>query len=370
MYLRCAECQATTWIATYEPVGEHDVVCQTCGRRYTLAANEELGATAREQYEYAVRFAETHLIDLPSAYSVLLGIMSVEEAQAAKEQANEKEQASRAAPARPSAPPAGRAAMPEIPTEELYDPGFREAIEAGCLTVQQAIERGSREAYAARLARRHRLPRELAFKVADNRVTLQAANHEVQSRIARARADKERRKPASFVQRALILVFAAAVLAGVGFQSRKVWKRMVDESRAAETNSRQAWTKNAIETAAEPAAEATAGPRVIRTQLRTDPQGRVTQIVGPDPRSVLIAYCDSLPERALRPVELVEAVPPELGTRHGLFRDEEDPGPLYAIRIRRDEQTRRWVAGDGVGPIDARVAPERRAPAQLPPPAP
>ena len=31
MYLRCAECQATTWIATYEPVAGQDVVCQTCG---------------------------------------------------------------------------------------------------------------------------------------------------------------------------------------------------------------------------------------------------------------------------------------------------------------------------------------------------
>ncbi len=364
MYLRCAQCQATTWIATYEPVGQQDVVCQTCGREYRLAANDQLAGSSREQYEYAVRFAETHLIDLPSAYSVLLGIMSVEEAQEAKQRENEKEQAAKARPAtvpRAPAPVEAAASMPEVSAEELYDPGFREAVEAGCLTVQQAIERGSREAYAMRLARRHALPRELAFRVADNRVTLQAANQEVQSRIARARAEKERKKPASKMQRAMIAVFALAVLAGVGTQSYKMWKRMVDESRAAETNTQIASTRTAIETV-EPDEAPTDGPRVVRTHLRTDPMGRVTQIVGPDPRSVLIAYCESgLPDRSLQPVELIDAVPPELDARDGLFRNEEQPGELYAIRIRRDEQTRRWIAGDGARPIDARVAPERPA---------
>lgn len=370
MYLRCARCQATTWIATYEPVGQQDVVCQTCGREYRLAVNDQLAGSSREQYEYAVRFAETHLIDLPSAYSVLLGIMSVEEAQAAKQQENEKNQAARARPAvvpRAPGPVESPESMPEVPAEELYDPGFREAVEGGCLTVQQAIERGSREVYAMRLARRHGLPRELAFKVADNRVTLQAATQEVRSRIARARAAKERRKPASKIQRAMIAVFALAVLAGVGAQSYKMWQRMVDESHAAETNTALGSSQAALETV-RPEQAPSDGLRIVRTHLRTDPEGRVTQIVGPDPRSVLLAYCESgLSGRSLQPVDLVEAIPPELGARNGLFRDEEDPGALYAIRIRRDEQTRRWVAGDGARPIDAKVAPERPAERVSPP---
>ena len=60
----------------------------------------------------------------------------------------------------------------------------------------------------------------------------------------------------------------------------------------------------------------------------------------------------------LEPLEVTETVP-RLGTaRLGVFRDYEALDRTWAIWMRRDWQTRRWVAGDGKGPIPVNEAPE------------
>jgi hypothetical protein len=95
------------------------------------------------------------------------------------------------------------------------------------------------------------------------------------------------------------------------------------------------------------------------TEIRTDESGEVVEIVGPDPITVLIAFCDAgaynlEPE----PLEITETVPAFRHARLGLFRDYNALGNLYAIRIHRDWRTRRWVAGNGRGPIQVTEAPE------------
>ncbi len=62
----------------------------------------------------------------------------------------------------------GDHSVPEVP----YDLGFQPAIDAGHLTIQQAMERGEREALRRRLAQRFSISMELAEQVADNRLSV------------------------------------------------------------------------------------------------------------------------------------------------------------------------------------------------------
>src|SRR5262245_46442494 len=56
-----------------------------------------------------------------------------------------------------------------------YDPGFRRAVALGFLTVRQAVERGSRQHFVARIVKRHGLSARRALLVAYNRVSLARA---------------------------------------------------------------------------------------------------------------------------------------------------------------------------------------------------
>jgi len=53
-----------------------------------------------------------------------------------------------------------------------YDRNFEPAIREGLLSVQEAVRRGNRQAYAEQLGRRYYLSTELAFEVTDNRTRL------------------------------------------------------------------------------------------------------------------------------------------------------------------------------------------------------
>ena len=69
-----------------------------------------------------------------------------------------------------------------------FDPGFRTAVDRGWLTVQQAVQRGNREAFATRLSRRHGIPMAQALKIADNRVRLAEVLRKKHRARARAKA--------------------------------------------------------------------------------------------------------------------------------------------------------------------------------------
>lgn len=87
-------------------------------------------------------------------------------------------------------------------------------------------------------------------------------------------------------------------------------------------------------------------------EVRTGPSGVLTQVTGPDPRSVLEAFCahPSLSNRYL-----VEAISPGIfagsGQLQGLLLEREHNFAVKGVLIDRDPRTHRWTIGNGLGPI-------------------
>ncbi len=275
--------------------------------------------------EKAHRLAKEHAVDLPGAYSVLLGVMTLEDL---------------AELARAGLRPCGTA---QNSGEDLhtYDLDFQPAIDEGLLTPRQASERGQRDAYAAILASKHRLPESVAYDLADNRTSLLEVLRE------RARQNdgalevslRPRRTARTVVLCAsLFVVFAlAAILQGSGGT-----------------------------VALGPGKELTLGDALART----DGGGRVVMVQGPNPRSVLRAYCaaDTRGGR-LEPLKTVASTQAGGSARLGLLRDPGRPSELLAIRIREDRKTGVWAAGDGTAPVIPESAPAGAARAVRPAPA-
>jgi hypothetical protein len=273
----------------------------------------------------------------------MLGVMSLDEAQAARE--NRVRQSVDVATFAESEPPQ------ELP----YDEGFHAAVVEGHLTVQQASDRGDRRALASRLVQRHGLSTELALRVADNRISL------AEARTQRRQVEHVpvSSRPATRSHKMLLFGCAAVVVLGVGVQS---WRKLststappapvVGRDGSAGGGGASPSSDGPV-VADDPVAAATAA-----AEVQTDHEGRVLRVAGPDPLTVLIAYCasDSMAER-LEPVELARAMPPLPGTRLGIFRDADQSGALLSIRINKDQKTRRWVAGNGRAPIAMREPP-------------
>jgi hypothetical protein len=284
------------------------VTCGGCGQVYALdmPSGGSLATRAR-------RLARLNDVDLPGAYSLLLGIMTVEQL---RELGDAGSTPCRTAPV-------------DDPSPHRYDRAFQPAIDEGLLTPRQAAERGKRDACAAIFASRHKLPSEVAYAVADNRVSLLAALRERAAKADAPQPPVVRRRRAGRVT-ALVAVLAA--LAFVAFLAR----------RPAET----------------PVAPIAELPPLRDTEVRMDEQGRIIQVRGPAPGDVLRAYCNAA--SGTRRLEALETVATELkdGPAHlGLLRDPEQPSMTYAIVIREETETRRWSAGGGPEPLVARPAP-------------
>ena len=383
MYIRCADCMASSWIPSLSP-GEAAAraSCQSCGRSYELHPVAELGQTAREHYRTATQFAAENAVDLPGAYSVLLGIMHLDQARLAAELPPDDEQPLAEPAPPPRQPPPREASAP--PRERLpFDAGFTQAVSEGCLTVQQAIERGDRKAWARRISARHGLPMEQALRIADNRENLHSAIlAKPPTRPLRsappARGLPRRVKAASHSQKVLIVILGLVAVGAIGLHSWRLWDTWVMRSlRVTQNPARPPGPPSA---AAEPETPAGAeleteaapppgdGPHAAaleRVEVSRDERGEVVRVAGPDPRTVLSGYCAAGKTSVLlEPLEVLPTVPPMTGSRLGVFRDFGDLSSLFAIRIQKDRKTRRWVAGDGRRPIVHRRAPD------LPPEAP
>jgi len=92
------------------------------------------------------------------------------------------------------------------------------------------------------------------------------------------------------------------------------------------------------------------------TTERIDPTGQLVEVTGPDPRNVLIAYCEA-GGGTRRAIEILPAVPPNPGLRYGLFQSLAHENSQRIIPIRKDAVTGRWVAGNGRAPILSMVPP-------------
>jgi hypothetical protein len=93
-------------------------------------------------------------------------------------------------------------------------------------------------------------------------------------------------------------------------------------------------------------------------EVLTDPRGRVVRVSAPDPRSVLAAYCRAGNEPGrYRVVDLLPSPLAPGRERIGLLEDPGGAAGLLALTIREDRAAARWVAGDGVSPLEPNAAP-------------
>jgi len=372
MYIRCGKCLATSWLDSLTP-GESSLTdaCKTCSATFNLMGALELGSTEEEQQSKAHQFAEYNDYDLPSAYSILLGLLTPEQARELREQRRADEAELEKKEEQREAAKAARKAEAEIEIEIVddeteapiansadksagqrlpYDAAFKPAVDEGFLTPMQASERGKRSAWAARIARRHSLSMSVAERVADNRSTLHEAVRKKSKPVgtvsAPARSNKQ--APTKRWQNALALVAALAVLVAIGLQARARWISTVEEGRAVTKRAREATEvaerKQALAASNAAATNDESNAPEAAPQVRADKNGRLMKITAANPNAVLEAFCNSSPMAFRDPVAIVEAEPPVAGTRRGVYREATE---YYSITIKRNENTRGWSTGTG-----------------------
>jgi hypothetical protein len=296
MYFRCTDCYAATWVQSVDASAESQTLkCQTCNRGFTVRAAANLSPDPRAQYETALALAEGNGFDLPTSYSVLLGIMTLEHAMVMRD---------RGLPAREVTPPAGdpttedgaAAAAPradakrrEIPSAANvieYDPAFADAVAHGYLSTQQAIERGDRTKFAKRAAELHGLSESLAFMVADNKISVTTAIHKSREEVAAVLRPAKVRT----WKRALVAAVGALVLVAVGIYSLHLWSGIEEKNRKAEEWTETVTAKIEKNREPEPRGRLERLPGEVpkrRVRIQKDTEGRVIEIVGPDPRAGL-----------------------------------------------------------------------------------
>ncbi len=213
------------------------------------------------------------------------------------------------------------------------------------------------------------LPVHLGKMVVDRRLTLEAALQQQKRNLERRRrelarenaARRRRRAPVTRAARsaarrrrragpriavALVVLAAASGAAAIGWMR---WSDQVDTVRRVEELARA--TAARTEMAAPVAAPSSAAPAASRATVDRDGLGRVVRVSGPNPLEVLTAYCESgAPLERRAPMELAQSVPRRPGTRVGVYSQVSEDG-LFALRIRRDDETGVWSAGDGITPI-------------------
>lgn len=346
MYFRCVSCLATTWLDGSPPVRTSARIrCADCRQWFSARADPRLGSTMATHYQATLRFANENDVDMPSAYAVLLGLLDLEGLRFLQGRSPEAEPAESQKPDRVA------------PALAHYDPAFREAIETGRLSLREAVRRGDREAFALTLVHRHRISRTDAYRVADNEIALRQV---IGRRATPADSASQPVRPA--VGRRWIVTVLVASTAAVGFLGWHIWgSALAGDRRVPASRSVKAPLPRPQTVPASLAVARTrpAERRLAVTTVRTNAEGEMVEIIGPDPVAVLLAFCESRSGVGeLEPIEITETVPRLGDARLGVFRDLGSLQHPVAVWMRKDRRTRRWIAGDGKGPIPTRPAPE------------
>jgi hypothetical protein len=366
MYFRCTDCYGATWVQGTDPSSASQTLnCRSCGRGFTVQTAGNFDGDPSEQYETALALAEGNSLDLPTSYSVVLGIMTLEHAM------NLRERGVPAQDVDPEPAPTSRTGASietSQPLDEVdrsaasaleYDPAFAKAVAHGYLSVQQAIERGERGRYVKRLIERHGISESLALMVADNKTSLTMALRKDREEVA----EILRPMQVTVWKKALGAAIAGLAVVAVGIYGINVWRGIEKESRKVEEWAETVSSKAEKERKAEIEAQVKEPPRTVpkrRVRIVRDDEGRMLEIEGPDPSSILLAYCANQdPDGRYLPLELTVPNPPFPGQKLGVFTDEHDLGKRYAITIRRTIKGRRWIASGGDQPISATDAPMR-----------
>jgi len=335
--IRCGTCHGEFWIAIKDADGRAlRVACPTCQSDYVLHVPDDAAQFETRLAKRAFTLVRLKQLDLPSAYSVLLGVMTVDDTP-------DLEAVSVApAPPPPPSPARGTPYVPPPPSREAsrgmsFDRAFQHAVESGHLTPVQAMQRGTRSQYIDMLAARYELPRPLAEEVADNHIALQEA-----LRICDA-------EPGPPVE---------ASWAGVSRKRR--WDRWA--LAVAFTIALVVWvfSPNAEVPAGPPEASGPAQMWSVRgADVLVDGYGRVMKVSAPEAETVLTAYCASHEPRRYVAVGSVPARGDDAfaGERLGLLRRAGGSGELLAIAMSEDRDTKRWNAGDGRTLLEPRPAP-------------
>src|SRR5207247_1466510 len=125
MRFRCAQCRALTQVQIPAKITAPVITaCSGCGRKYRFAVDRPRAADDQERYRRAKEFAETNQIDLGSAYSVLEGVMSIEEARGIRKGLPVQSLPQAGAEARPGIAPSEALPPPEI-TPLAAEPSLR-----------------------------------------------------------------------------------------------------------------------------------------------------------------------------------------------------------------------------------------------------
>jgi hypothetical protein len=333
MHVRCQRCHAAFWFRG----GTEPDVCE-CGQVYRFAKAFS-SARLKRLKDRARQLATEHDVDLPSGYSIAMGLLTVDQVRDAQRPAAQRAEAPR---------PREGSISAEDKTPLAYDRKFQPAIDGGCLTPEQAFERGSREAFALRVAKRHGLSESLAYAVADNRMSVLAAlrRRDDRPQAPAIVADTAKRRGRS--------TWAGPVLAVacVGIVALALWAWQA--TRTSGELPSPALLPVARATAS-PSVSAAPGSRVQRlrsaTNVERNGNGLVLRIEGPDPRSVALAFVEATgPERQIELLDLSPSTPPDPRRRMAVLRELESK-TFRALPIHQDPQTRRWVAGDGLTPL-------------------
>ncbi len=327
MQIRCGSCHGAVWFQiTARTRMEPIVSCRTCSQEYDLGTTLDRIDVA-DLHQNALELAKSSEIDLQSAYSVLLGIFSIEEARDSCEPNPRPPKTAVDIAVEATLDAAVDAALDDAADDAAdtaaavsFDHAFAEAVEAGHLTPEQAMQRGSRQAFAQSLVARHRLPLKKALAVADNRVPLLAAIREKKPR-ATINVDPERKRRSAVP---FVIAGTAAILV-IGVFVALTWNP--DEAGKAKVRPGSARTQFAT------------------VEVTVNLDGQPIEVSGRNPESVLAAYCEFASSGARVPVG-VEASDDDWT---GLYREDE---AFYALKIRRDSEHGLWVAGDAVEPIE------------------
>ncbi len=302
MRIRCGTCHSSMWIQPHHRGTDKVIVkCGSCSQEYDLTSTLENLDLDDFQHD-AREFAQNSGIDLPAAYSVLLGMITLDNVR------------DLCGPSEPASGPA------------KFDSSFKKAVEAGWLTAHQAAMRGKRNVFAQRLVERHGLSMSQALRVADNRMPLLDA--------IRRREPIER--IAVKVKRGRRPVFRIAIAAGaiLAIAAIVVLVRTPEET-ATPAARRSAARANRV----------VASLKSVETELRHNDEGQLTEVTGGDPEAVLNAFCDSVSGRKADAV----ALEPLGADWTGLYRRD---GKLFGVTIRRDPRRNLWVIGNAVDRID------------------
>jgi hypothetical protein len=217
-----------------------------------------------------------------------------------------------------------------------YDRAFQPTVRAGYLTVQEAVQRGDRESYIARLESRFDLPRDLAHRVADGRARLKLAVEEC-----------ERRRAVTNVGRAIhwrrVIIILALTALAAGFFGTVHLARQREIARELESA--------ALTVHQPPAAAESSDQEAPPGRVERDADGWVTRVTAGHPADALSTFCTlATPRAGCSSLGVLQTEPRFPGRRVGRFTLDSDER-TWLIPIRRENDSGRWAIGTGLRPI-------------------